>query len=751
MSRKIHEISFAIAGKLATSFRGAFSSASHQMARLSEETDELQRELKRLENEHRSGAITTEQYTAAQERLTRAIERQKQAHQALLHQQSRKQTHIDNRTDAAGQLGETAVMAAPIAGAVMAANDYEEAQRRIQVQSALTAQQQQQAFQITRRAYVSGLGESMSATTEAYGIMSQTIKNETVQQQQMILQGALSAEKYWGTGIMEINRSVHNLTGNFKNLSNTQAMDIITYGLQNGMNYADDFMDTLYEYSPQFDSLGYSAKQFYGVLEAGKKAGAFNLDKVADAAKEFNIRAKDGSKTTDDAFKSLGLNTAKMAKEIAVGGESGVKAWNKTIDALKKIEDPVKRNQIGVALFGTQWEDLTEKVILNMKIMENAGKGIDGTTQKVVEASTAARNGAPSWTQLGRQIQDTAAVVGNQFLPVLAPMIQSVASGAAWVGTFAQAHPQLTSVIVGATGALIGGRIAWLALRMAWAQAALIGNGLSGIFIRQAAAQTIATTATGRMTIAQRLLNLTMMMNPIGLIITGIGLLVAAGVYLYNNWDTAKAKTMQLWETLKKNPLLALAIGPFGTLISAGINLYNNWDRLKQGAMDIGINISNYFKSMANGVIQSVNRISDGINNLTGTSIPQIQEFQLDYSIQARKIQENKAARNMGEKIPAYAKGGILTRPHIGMVAEAGPEAVIPLNRSPRSVSLWKQAGKSMGLTGGGGMVIHLNYAPHINGGDPNAIRPILEENNRTLVDQLRSIRRQNERVSFSA
>ncbi|MED4570314.1 phage tail tape measure protein [Brevibacillus agri] len=721
MARRIHEVSFAIAGKLAASFRGAFSSASYQIARLSEETDELKQELKRLENEHKSGAISTEQFTAAQERLTRAIDRQKQAHQALLHQQSRRQTHMDNGSNAAGQMGETFAKASPLIGVMVAANDYAEAQRRIQIQTSLTAQQQQQAFQITRQAHLSGLGESMSATSEAYGIMSQTIKNETIKQQQLILQGALSAEKYWGAGAMEINKAVTNLTSNFNGLSNTQALDIITYGLKNGMNYADDYLDTLYEYSPQFESLGYSAKQFYGVLEAGKRAGAWNLDKVADAAKEFNIRAKDGSKTTEDAFKALGLNSAKMAKDIAKGGASGVNAWNKTIDALNRVQDPVKRNQLGVALFGTQWEDLTEKVILNMKIMENAGQGIDGTTQKVVEASTAARNGVPSWTQLARQIQDTAAVVGNQFLPVLAPLIQNVANGAAWVGNFAQAHPQLTSVIVGATTALIGGRIAWLALRMAWSQAALIGNGLSGIFVRQAAAQAIATTATGKMTIAQRLLNLTMSLNPIGLIITGMGLLVAAGVYLYNNWDTVREKGSLLWDTLTR------------------------------GASEMGVNISNFFKGMANGVIQSINRISSSINKLIGTSIPQIEEFQLDYSIQARKIQENRAARNAGEKIPAYAKGGILTRPHIGLVAEAGPEAVIPLNRSPRSISLWKQAGRSMGLTSGGGTVIHLTYAPQINGGDPNTIKPVLEENNRTLMDQLRSIHRQNERVSFGA
>ena len=31
--------------------------------------------------------------------------------------------------------------------------------------------------------------------------------------------------------------------------------------------------------------------------------------------------------------------------------------------------------------------------------------------------------------------------------------------------------------------------------------------------------------------------------------------------------------------------------------------------------------------------------------------------------------------------VPRHAKGGIVTRPHLGIVGEAGPEAIIPLNK----------------------------------------------------------------------
>jgi phage-related protein len=44
--------------------------------------------------------------------------------------------------------------------------------------------------------------------------------------------------------------------------------------------------------------------------------------------------------------------------------------------------------------------------------------------------------------------------------------------------------------------------------------------------------------------------------------------------------------------------------------------------------------------------------------------------------------------------VPGHASGGIFTQPHIAQIAEAGAEAVVPLNRSPQGFDIWKQAGE---------------------------------------------------------
>lgn len=49
----------------------------------------------------------------------------------------------------------------------------------------------------------------------------------------------------------------------------------------------------------------------------------------------------------------------------------------------------------------------------------------------------------------------------------------------------------------------------------------------------------------------------------------------------------------------------------------------------------------------------------------------------------------------------AHASGGIFESPHYGLVAEAGPEAIIPLDGSSNAFDLWQQAGERLGLLSG--------------------------------------------------
>lgn len=171
--------------------------------------------------------------------------------------------------------------------------------------------------------------------------------------------------------ISESARAASALMKNF-DISAEEAYGLIATGAQNGADKNGDLLDTLNEYSGQFAALGLSADQFMGTLVEGADAGLFSIDKVADAVKEFNIRAKDGSDSSRDAFNSLGLNADQMFAAFAAGGDTAQAAFFDTVEALNGLDDPLKRNQIGVALFGSQFEDLEAGVLPVLGSIETA-------------------------------------------------------------------------------------------------------------------------------------------------------------------------------------------------------------------------------------------------------------------------------------------------------------------------------------------------------------------------------------------
>lgn len=70
----------------------------------------------------------------------------------------------------------------------------------------------------------------------------------------------------------------------------------------------------------------------------------------------------------------------------------------------------------------------------------------------------------------------------------------------------------------------------------------------------------------------------------------------------------------------------------------------------------------------------------------------------------------------------AYARGGIVTRPHIGLVGEAGPEAIIPLGNSRRARMDRDRLIQQAGIGGGGP-----TYNVHIEGYEPEQVWSVLQ------------------------
>ncbi|AQS72345.1 hypothetical protein B1H29_31645 [Streptomyces pactum] len=142
----------------------------------------------------------------------------------------------------------------------------------------------------------------------------------------------------------------------------TEALDALTAGLQKMGPRADDIADTFNEYSTIFRQMGLDASTATGLLSQGMKAGARDTDVVADALKEFVLITQGGGKEVEAAFAAIGMSGKDMQEVISEGGPPAEAALDMMFDRLRKIEDPAKRAEVALALFGTKAED-TQKAL----------------------------------------------------------------------------------------------------------------------------------------------------------------------------------------------------------------------------------------------------------------------------------------------------------------------------------------------------------------------------------------------------
>lgn len=234
----------------------------------------------------------------------------------------------------------------------------------------------------------------------------------------------------------------------------TEALDIITSGFQNGVDKSGDYLDTLNEYGVQFSKLGIDGKTATGLLSQGLKGGARDADLVADAFKEFSIRAVDGSTASAAGFKALGLDAGTMGKAIGKGGKSAADATQLVLTKMQAIKDPVAKAAAATALFGTQSEDLGKALnSLDLKTASTGMGNIAGAAAKVDKAV-----GGTLQSQLGglKRTFSTAFIdAGTAILPALGPAIDGLGQ------LFAKMGPAITTAVsvIGPIFANIGATI----------------------------------------------------------------------------------------------------------------------------------------------------------------------------------------------------------------------------------------------------------------------------------------------------
>ena len=172
----------------------------------------------------------------------------------------------------------------------------------------------------------------------------------------------------------------------------------------------------------------------------------------------------------------------------------------------------------------------------------------------------------------------------------------------------------------------------------------------------------IVAAAIGGIALSIMAINAAMALNPLGLIVIGIGALIAGVVLAYRRFEGFRNIVNILFAGLKTG---------------------------------IGQAIDN-FRMMLKVVKGIFNGIGSAWNNTFG---------KINFKIPDIKGLPGRGTEVKFPKIPALADGGIVTGPTLALIGEAGPEAVVPLDRMG-------------GMRGMGGGDVNI----YVQGADPNAV-----------------------------
>ena len=274
----------------------------------------------------------------------------------------------DAMSDSIKSVGGLVAAIGGIGAAVIASGTQaEQAANQVAAATGLTGDALKEVQDISQNVYKDNFGDSMEDAADAVAVTYQQTKL-VGDELQTAAENAMLLDDTFGYDVNDSIRTAKALADNF-GISIEEAYYLMAQGAQKGLDKNGDMLDTLNEYAVHYSQLGYTVEDFFGSLENGAASGAFSIDKIGDTMKEFGIRVKDTSTSTQEAFKLLGYtgdSIADMQAKFAAGGESAREATSELLGQLQNVEDDVTRNQIGVDLFGTMWEDLGEEAVYSL-------------------------------------------------------------------------------------------------------------------------------------------------------------------------------------------------------------------------------------------------------------------------------------------------------------------------------------------------------------------------------------------------
>ena len=466
----------------------------------------------------------------------------------------------------------------------------------------LTGDAAEQMGTVVENVFKTGVTDSLQEVGDAVIYVNNNLKDLDPSQLETITTQAITMEQVFGSDMSETMRGVNALMVNF-GLDAQTAMDYIVTGSQNGLDKTQELGDNLSEYSGKFSQAGYSAQEYFQLLQNGLEGGAYNLDKVNDSINEVTTRLSDG--TIADAIGQFSTETQNTFKAWQEGGATQKDVINSIVSDIANCTNQQEQLTMASTAFGTMGEDANMGVVTSLTTLGDAYNNVSGAAQQMGEDTTtpmqklqgAINELLVALAPLGEKLANLATEILPPFIDFITKLIDGFLNLPGPVQTF-----------IG----VLAGLVALLTTLAPIITAIVTVVGTFGTAVLGPLIGVIAGVAAAITTIIVVIQNWGSITEWLG------GVIDSIGAFIKNTWNSIKEAISSAMQSIKS--AIQTGWNTAKNAVSSILNaikstVSNIWNGIKSTITNLINSIKNTISNIWNGIKNTVTTVTNSIKN----------------------------------------------------------------------------------------------------------------------------------------